>query len=162
LSLYDVNKEQIFACTRGFVDQHHNVRDSLKIIDEKFITFDKFLTNTIIMYFSSLKLNKTKGVRDHIICIRDTMAQLKALEVIIFYSLLVHYILYTLPHQYTPFRIACNTHKDKWFINESMTMYVQEEEKMLMEEGQMVNFINFLKNKKNQVNKKENMFSKPV
>ena len=48
----------------GSIDQHDNVRDLLKVIDEQFIIFDKSPTNTIIMYFSSLKLIGTKGVHD--------------------------------------------------------------------------------------------------
>ncbi|XP_051117849.1 uncharacterized protein LOC127242374 [Andrographis paniculata] len=54
-------------------------------------------------------------------------------------TFLVHYILCTLPHQYGPFKISYNTHKDKWSINELMTMCVQEEERLLMEEGEKVN-----------------------
>jgi len=84
-----------------------------------------------------------------IMCIRDIVAQLKALEVIMSNSLLVHYILYILPHQYAHFKIAYNTHKNKWSINELVTMCVQEEERLLMEEGQMVNLTTSLKNKKN-------------
>ena len=67
------------------------------------------------------------------------MAQLKALEVTMSDSFLVHYILCTLPLQYAPFKISYNTHKDKWSINELMTMCVQEEERLIMEEGERVN-----------------------
>jgi transposase InsO family protein len=67
---------------------------------------------------------------------RDTVAQLKKLEVEISESFLVHYILNTLPHQYGPFKISYNTHKDKWSINELMTMCVQEEERLVMELGE--------------------------
>ncbi|XP_041006927.1 uncharacterized protein LOC121251676 [Juglans microcarpa x Juglans regia] len=51
-------------------------------------------------------------------------------------SFLVHYILNTLPHQYGPFKISYNTHKDKWSINELMTMCVQEERRLMMEQGE--------------------------
>jgi len=75
---------------------------------------------------------------------------------------IVHYILYTLPHPYAPFKIPYNTYKDKWSINELVTMCVQEEERLLMEEGQMVNLTTSLKNKKNQVNENGKMSAKPV
>ena len=74
------------------------------------------------------------------------MAQLKGLEVIVSDSLLVHYILYTFPNQYAPFKITFNTHKDKWSTNKLVTMYVQKEKRLLMEEGQMVNLTTSLKN----------------
>ena len=46
-------------------------------------------------------------------------------------------------------------HKDKWSINELLSMCVQEEEKLLMEEDKRVNLTTFEKNKRNQVNQKE-------
>jgi len=48
-------------------------------------------------------------------------------------SFLVHFILNTLPHEYVLFKISYNTHKDKWSINELMTMCVREEERLVME-----------------------------
>ncbi|RVW76356.1 Retrovirus-related Pol polyprotein from transposon TNT 1-94 [Vitis vinifera] len=51
-------------------------------------------------------------------------------------SFLVHFILNTLSPQYRPFKISYNTHKDKWSINELMTMCVQEKGRLLMEQGE--------------------------
>ena len=64
------------------------------------------------------------------------MVQLKKREVEISESFLVHYFLNTLLHQYGPFKISYNTHKDKWSINELMTMCVQEKERLVMELGE--------------------------
>lgn len=52
------------------------------------------------------------------------------------------------------FKISYNTHKDKWFINELLTMCAQEEESLLMEEGNSVNLTTSIKSKNNQVNHK--------
>ena len=98
---------------RGFVDQHDNVKALLMDIDEQFVTLDKALASTLIMKFSSLRLTNLSGVREHIIHMRDITTQLKALEVEMSNSFLVHYILNTLPQQYGPFKISYNTHKDK-------------------------------------------------
>ena len=129
-------KTKISVGIRGSVDQHEKVRDLLKAIDDQFVSSDKALASTLIMKFSSLRLTSVKGVREHIIQMRDTVAQLKKLEVEILESFLVHYILNTLPHQYGPFKISYNTDKDKWSINELMTMCVQEEERLVMEMGE--------------------------
>uniref|UniRef100_A0A803N4B1 Retroviral polymerase SH3-like domain-containing protein n=1 Tax=Chenopodium quinoa TaxID=63459 RepID=A0A803N4B1_CHEQI len=88
------------------------------------------------MQFSSMRLTETKGVRDYIMRMRDIAAQLKDLEVTMSDSFLVHYILCTLPNLYGPFKVSYNTHKDKWSINELMTMCVQEERRFTMEEGE--------------------------
>ncbi|CAL9098064.1 unnamed protein product [Musa textilis] len=117
-------KTKITAGIRGSVDQHENVRDLLHAIDEQFVTSEKALASTLIMKFSSLRLTNVKGVREHIMQMRDIAAQLKKLEVDMSESFLVHYILNTLPYQYGSFKISYNTHKDKWSINELMTMCV--------------------------------------
>ena len=67
---------------------------------------------------------------------RDVVAQLKKLEVEMSKSFLVCFILNNLPPQYGPFKISYNTHKNKWSINELMTMCVQEEGRLLMEQGE--------------------------
>ncbi|RVX16743.1 Retrovirus-related Pol polyprotein from transposon TNT 1-94 [Vitis vinifera] len=51
-------------------------------------------------------------------------------------SFLVYFILNTLPPQYGPFKISYNTHKNKWSINELMTMCVQDEGRLMMEQGE--------------------------
>lgn len=129
-------KTKISVGIRSSVDQHDKVRDLLQAIDEQFVSSDKELASTLIMKFSSQRLTSVKDVREHIMQMRDTVAQLKKLEVEISESFLVHYILNTLPHQYGPFKISYNTHKDKWSINELMTMCVQEEERLVMELGE--------------------------
>uniref|UniRef100_A0A2N9FCT2 Reverse transcriptase Ty1/copia-type domain-containing protein n=1 Tax=Fagus sylvatica TaxID=28930 RepID=A0A2N9FCT2_FAGSY len=75
-------KTRISAGIRGSVDQHEKVRDLLKAIDEQFVTSDnKALASTLIMKFSSLRLISVRGVREHIMQMRDNVAQLKKLEV---------------------------------------------------------------------------------
>ena len=107
----------------------------LEAIDDQFITLDKALASTLIMKFSTLQLTNVKGVREYIMQMRDISAQLKKLEVDMFESFLVHFILNTLPLEYGSFKISYNTHKDKWSINELITMCIQEEEGLVMKMG---------------------------
>ena len=126
-------KTKISNGIRGYVNQHDNVKTLLKAIDEQFVTSDKALASTLIMKFSSLRLTDVRGVRDHIMQMRDIATQLKTFEVEMSDSFLVHFILNTLPQQYEPFKIFYNTYKDKWSINELLTMCVQEEGRLKME-----------------------------
>ncbi|KAL6310797.1 hypothetical protein AAG906_017379 [Vitis piasezkii] len=128
-------KTKISDGIHGSIDQHDNVKALLKAIDEQFVTSDKALANTLIMKFSSLRLTNVSGVQEHIMQMRNIAAQLKTLEVEMSDSFLVHFILNTLPQQYGPFKISYNTHKDKWSINELLTMCVQEEGRLKMELG---------------------------
>jgi len=100
-----------------------------------------------------------KGVHEYIKQMRDISAQLEKLEVDMSESFLVHFILNTLPLEYGPFKVSCNTHKDKWSINELTTMYVPEEERLVMEMGESALLTNACgKNKttKSQANQKGN------
>ena len=65
-----------------------------------------------------------RGVREHIIEMRDLVAQLKTLKVEMSKTFLVHYILNTLLAQYGSFKISYKTHKDKWSINDLMAICV--------------------------------------
>ena len=82
---------------------------------------------------------------------RDIVAQLKKLKVEMFESFLVHFILNTLLPQYGHFKISYNTRKDKWSINELMTMCVQEEERLMMEQGESVMLVTQKKEKKRKI-----------
>ena len=73
-------KTKISVSIRGSIEQHENVRDFLKVIDEQFVTSDKALASTLIM-FTSLKLTSVRGVREHIMEMMDILTQLKKLEV---------------------------------------------------------------------------------
>ncbi|KAL4319722.1 hypothetical protein GQ457_18G015860 [Hibiscus cannabinus] len=121
-------KSKVPADVCGSIEQYENVQDLLAAIEKQFQTSQKSLASTLIMKFTSLKLTTVKGVRDHINKMRDLAARLKALEVEMSDSFLVHYILNTLPPQYGPFKISYNTHKDKWSIDELLTRCDQEED----------------------------------
>ena len=70
-------KTNISASIRSSVDQHEKVNDLLKAIDDQFITSDKALASTHIMQLSSLKVQGIRDVRDHIMRMRDIVADLK-------------------------------------------------------------------------------------
>ncbi|KAK4380809.1 hypothetical protein Sango_2734200 [Sesamum angolense] len=140
-------KTKISTSIRGSVDQHNNVRELLKAIDDQFVSSDKGLSSTLIMRFTSQKLAGLNGVRENITQMRDIATQLKSLEVDMSGSFLVHYTLNSLPPQYAPFKISYNTHKDKCSINELMTMCVQEEWRLAMEARESVHMAIQRKNK---------------
>ena len=93
-------KTHISAGIRSSIEKHTEVKPLLKAIDEQFVTSDKALASTLIMKFSTAKLTTVRGVREHIMKMRDIAAQLQTLEVTMSDTFLVLYILNTLPHQY--------------------------------------------------------------
>ena len=90
-------------------------------IDEQFVSSDKAQASTLMAKLCSMRLKGTQNVRGHIMEMRDVSAQLKALAVDFSESFLVHFILTSLPADYTAFKVSYMTHKEKWSVNELLT-----------------------------------------
>jgi hypothetical protein len=60
---------------------------------------------------------------------------------------LIHFILNSLLSEYVHFKISYNTHKDKWLVNELLTMCVQEEERLKHEKPEGVHVAIHVKGK---------------
>jgi hypothetical protein len=81
-------KTKISAGIRSSIEHHENVKDLIKAIDEQFVSFNKARASTLIIKFSTMKLIEVRGVRDHIMRMRDIAAQLKDLGVTMSFSFL--------------------------------------------------------------------------
>ena len=81
---------------RSSIPECNKVKDFMKVIEEQFIRSDKALASIQMKRFSSKTFDYSKNVREHIMEMRDMVAQLKSLEVEIFESFLVHFILNSL------------------------------------------------------------------
>ena len=106
-------KSNIGKSICGSIFEHAKVKEYLKAIEQQFKTSNKALASTLMTKMCSMKFNGTKGLREHIMEIRDIDAQLKSLEIEMSESFLVHFILNSLPFEYAPFKISYNTHKEK-------------------------------------------------
>jgi hypothetical protein len=123
-------KSHVTKGIRGSIPECKKATEFMRAVEEQFVSFDKVLASTLMKKLSSKTFDRSRSVREHIMEMRDMAAQLKSLEVDISESFLVHFILNSLPTEYTPFKISYNTHKDKWSVNELLTMCVQEEERL--------------------------------
>ena len=123
-------KSHVSKGIRGSILECTKAKTFLKAVEEQFVSFNKALASTLMKKLSSKSFDNSRSVRDHIMEMRDMAAQLKSLKIDISESLLVHFILNSLPSEYVPFKISYNTHKDKWSVNELLTMCVQEEERL--------------------------------
>ncbi|XP_070050775.1 uncharacterized protein [Nicotiana tomentosiformis] len=134
-------KARISQSIRVSIPNSDKVKANMKEIDEQFVSSDKALVNTLMKRLSSMTFDRSRAVREHIMETRDISAKLKSLEVDMFEPFLVHFILNSLPAEYSPFKISYDTHKDKWSINELLTMCVQEEERLKHETPESVNLV---------------------
>ena len=53
----------------------------MNAIEEQFVSSDKSMASTLMKKLSSMKYDNIKGVREHIMEMRDTDAKLKFLEI---------------------------------------------------------------------------------
>ncbi|XP_016191844.1 uncharacterized protein LOC107632691 [Arachis ipaensis] len=67
-------KSRISASIRGSIPDYMNVNDYMKAIDEQFESSSKALVNTLMAQLSSMRLTGVRGVREHIMRLRDIAA----------------------------------------------------------------------------------------
>ncbi|XP_019166918.1 PREDICTED: uncharacterized protein LOC109162689 [Ipomoea nil] len=129
-------KSRISRKIRFCFEDIKKAKPLLKAIDDNFIESKKVLAMTLIMKLRNLRLSTVKGTRKHIMELRDIAAQLKKLKIILPDAFVVHFALNTLSQEYSAFKIAYNTHKDEWSINQLITMCTQEETRLVTELGE--------------------------
>jgi hypothetical protein len=134
-------KSHVTKGIRGSIPECKKATEFMRAVEEQFVSSDKAFASTLMKKLSSKTFDKSRSMQEHIMEMRDMAAQLKSLEVDISESFLVHFILNSLPTEYTPFKISYNTYKDKWSVNELLTMCVQEEKRLKHEKPQSVHFV---------------------
>lgn len=78
----------------------------LKAVEEQFVHSDKAMASTLMKRLLHTSYKYSKGVREHIMQIRDTATQLKTLKVEISNSFLVYFIFNSLPKKFITFKVS--------------------------------------------------------
>src|SRR3954466_3505381 len=82
---------------------------------------------------------KGKGnVSEYIMEMSHTASKLKALKLDLSEDLLVHLVLISLPPQYGQFKVNYNCQKEKWTLNELISYFAKEEERLKQEIHEIV------------------------
>ncbi|TQD68890.1 hypothetical protein C1H46_045577 [Malus baccata] len=76
---------------------------------------------------TTLKFDEGKGVREHILNLVNTAAKLKDLEVPVDEAFVVHMALTSLPSCYDQLKVTYSTQKEKWSMDELISIAAQEE-----------------------------------
>ena len=130
---------------KGIYPECKTVKELIGAINEQFVSSDKAQASTLMTKLCSMRLKGTQSVRGHIMDMRDIVAQLKALNVDFSESFLVHFILTSLPADYTAFKVSYMTHKEKWSVNELLNMCVHEKGRLKQEKLERVNLVSHKK-----------------
>ncbi|CAN6718128.1 unnamed protein product [Malus baccata var. baccata] len=118
----DVEMEAMAPSVKWGVPKQDHAKDFLAAVGEKFKESDKAETGTCLTQITSMKLDGEGSVREHILKMVDLAQKLKDLEVPMNDQFLIHMALNSLPPKYGQLKVSYNTQKDKWGINELITM----------------------------------------
>ncbi|CAA6672850.1 unnamed protein product [Spirodela intermedia] len=74
--------------------------------------------------------NKDRNIREYILEMFHLASKLKALKLKLLEDLLVHFALISLLTQLNQFKVSYNCQRDKWSLNELISYFVLEEERL--------------------------------
>jgi hypothetical protein len=83
------------------------------------------------------------GIREHILRMSNLAAKLKPMDADLELkpALLVHLVMASLPQQFDNFVINYNMSPEKWDIEKTITMCVQEEDRLKAQNGDTINYV---------------------
>ncbi|XP_062005369.1 uncharacterized protein LOC133722499 [Rosa rugosa] len=129
---------------RGGIPVCERAADFLAAIEEKFKESDKAEITNLMNTLSTMKYDGNGSVREHCLKMIDIASKLKTLEVPVADPWLVYLALSSLPPQFSQLVTTYNTQRDKWTINELISICVQEEDRIKKEKGKVVATVNLV------------------
>ncbi|XP_070022107.1 uncharacterized protein [Nicotiana sylvestris] len=126
LSLMIMNRS-ISDHTKGAIKDNGNAKDFLSAIGQKFLESDKAEIGSLIDSLSTIKYDLVGSVRDHIMKLANIATKSNNLGVTITDDFLVHQSLRSLPEQFNQLKTTYNAQKDKWSVDELITVCVVQE-----------------------------------
>ncbi|XP_057954717.1 uncharacterized protein LOC131148806 [Malania oleifera] len=144
-----IMKRAILEAFRGTMsDCITTTKDFLTDIEKRFVKNEKFEISTLL---TSLILKRYKGegnIREYILELSHLTSKLKALKLELSEDLLVHLVLLSLPAQFSQFKVSYNCEKETWSLNELISHYVQEEERLKQDKAESAHLASTFKEKK--------------
>ena len=126
-----IMKRAILEAFRGTMfDQITTAKEFLANIEKRFVKNEKAEIDTLLTSLISMKYKGKGNVREYILEMSHLASKLKALQLELTEDLLVHLVLISLPAQFNQFKVSYNCQKETWSLNELISHYVQEEERL--------------------------------
>ncbi|RVW88555.1 Retrovirus-related Pol polyprotein from transposon TNT 1-94 [Vitis vinifera] len=149
-----IMKRRIPEAFRGAItDEVTNASDFLAEIQKRFAKNDKAETSTLLASLISMKYKGKGNVREYIMEMSHLASKLKALKLELSDDLLVHLVLISLPAQFNQFKVSYNCQNDKWTLNELISFYVQEEDRLKQDKTESAHLASTSKDKGKRKNK---------
>ncbi|PRQ30151.1 putative transcription factor interactor and regulator CCHC(Zn) family [Rosa chinensis] len=123
-------KKSMTDAVKGGIPDSKYARVYFNSIAEKYKVSDKAETGNLMNKLIRMKFNGQGNMREYIMQGIDIAGKLKDLNVTIEDSFLVHLLLNSLSEQYSHLKSLYNTQKEKWSLNELISICVQEEDEV--------------------------------
>jgi hypothetical protein len=115
---------------RGAIPDSQSSKAYLGKIEDQFKGSSKIYATSLIRRLIDERSDPSGSLREHIMRKINMAAKLKTMEMEISIGFLVHFIMPSLPTEFSPFTINYNAMDSKWGMDEMMAMCVQEEERL--------------------------------
>lgn len=133
---------------RGAVsDEIDTAKNFLAEMEKRFVKSDKAETSSLLQNLISMKYQGKGNIREHIMMMSNIASKLKGLKLELSDDLLIHLVLLSLPSQFSQFKVTYNCQKEKWTLNELISLCVQEEDRLKQDRTESAHFTSISKDK---------------
>ncbi|CAN6688327.1 unnamed protein product [Malus baccata var. baccata] len=126
ISLMIIKRSMTNVVRGGFPDAT-NAKDFLASIKEKYKESPKTEIGNLMNSLTTMRYDGIESVREYILKMMDVAGKLRALEVPISKTFLVHVIMNSLPDSYTQLKVSYNALREKWDVNELIAICYEKE-----------------------------------
>ncbi|XP_024027843.1 uncharacterized protein LOC112093502 [Morus notabilis] len=124
-------KKAILKAFRGTMsDKIATAKEFLVDIEKRFVKNEKAEIGTLLTSLISMRYRSKGNIREYILEMSHLTSKLKVLKLELSEDLLVHLVLISLPAQFNQFKVSYNCQKGTWSLNELISHYVQEDERL--------------------------------
>lgn len=146
-------KKSMNSSVMGSIPDSEYAKEYMHSIAEKYKVSNKAKTGRLMNKLTGLKYNGG-SIREYIMKGVDIAEKLKGMKMNIEEPFLVFLLLNSFPEEYSHLKSLYNTQKEKWSVNELISICVQEEEDRAKKGKEVdINYISKPKNKKHFPNK---------
>lgn len=131
-------KRTITETVRGSIPDTEYALEYLQSISEKYKESEKAESSVLMHSLVTMSFDGTGSIREYIMKQIDVATKLRNLQFEVGDQFLVHLVLNSLPAEYTQLKVTHNTQKDKWGLNELISICVQEESRLKAEKTGIV------------------------
>ncbi|CAL2265534.1 unnamed protein product [Prunus armeniaca] len=133
---------------RGGIKKCDTAKEYLAVISEKYQKSQKVETGNFLSTFTTMKHGGTGSVREHLLKMVDVANKLTSLQIPINDEFIVHMALNSLTPEYEQIKVSYHTQKDKWSVNELISICCEQEDRLKKGKTMVVSLVDTFNSKK--------------